>query len=229
MNRIVITGSSRGLGLALTRLFLNQHWIVFPLVRNVRDANRLKSLCESRCFPMVSDVTSDTLSEDISPVLTEEGPVDVLINNAGTGSSGNTLMETTPETVLGALDVHCLGALRVTRSLLPFMTSDGKIVNISSRFGSISKVSSGELDALSCSYAYRIAKAAQNMFTQCLCREFNNTGLTVFSVHPGRLMTDSGSKDAGRTPDEAAEKLFGLLEYAEHGCFYDVFEGPMTW
>ena len=139
------------------------------------------------------------------------------------------LNETKSYEVLSLMDVHCLGALRVTQAMMPFMMNDGIIINISSRFGSISKISTGELDNVACSYSYRIAKAAQNMLTQCMCREFKDSGIRICSVHPGRLRTDSASVDADRTPEEAAEILFEKIKSIEHGRFYSLFECAIEW
>lgn len=137
--------------------------------------------------------------------------------------------ETDPAVVLASIGVHCLGALRVTQSVMPYMSPTGKIINISSRFGSMARVSSGDLDHIACSYAYRIAKAAQNMFTQCLCREFQSSGLTVCAVHPGQLKTCSASSDAQNTTGSAANALYRLLDHMEHGVFYNLFEDSIPW
>lgn len=226
---IVVTGASRGFGNALSREFLNHMWTVVPLVRTRIDADALKSIAPTHCVPVIADVTSDSISHAFCRTLANLGAIDVLINNAGTGSQGPTLNETDPDSVLASFHVHCLGALRVTRAVLPFMAHRGKIIFISSRFGSITKVSSGELDNIACSYAYRIAKAAQNMFTQCLSREFRQSGLTVCSIHPGQLKTDSASSDASQTPESAAKALYDMLDHMEHGSFYSLFEGKIPW
>ena len=67
------------------------------------------------------------------------------------------------------------------------------------------------------------------MLTQCICREFKNSGLKICSVHPGRLKTDTSSADADRTPKEAAEILFENIKTIEHGMFYSLFEGTLEW
>ena len=225
----LITGAGRGFGLALVRQFLLHRWRVLPLVRREKDAETLKRLDEAYCFPVVGDVTHEQVGSAIGASVESIGTVDLLINNAGIGGDGAVLERTTPEEVLALLDVHCLGALRIVRAVMPCLKQDGTIINISSRFGSITKMAAGEFDDIECSYAYRIAKAAQKMLTQCLCREFKRTGLTICSVHPGRLKTDTASVDADKLPDEAAAILFGMLSRLKHGRFYDLFEGTIAW
>ena len=226
---VLITGASRVFGLALARRFLHSRWRVVSLVRKEKDAIRLKEMSDGRCLPVVADVTDNDSRAPIQQLLESFGTIDVLINNAGIGGESATLQGTTADEVLSLVNVHCLGALRVTQAVFPFMKEDGTIINISSRFGSVSRVSTGQLDDVACSYSYRIAKAAQNMLTQCMCREFKNTGMKICSIHPGRLKTETASMDADKTPEEAAEILYGLLNNLEHGKVYSLFEGTMEW
>ncbi|HPQ44294.1 MAG TPA: SDR family NAD(P)-dependent oxidoreductase [Syntrophales bacterium] len=230
MNKTVfITGTSRGFGYALVEQFLTQGWMVYCLVRNDEDANKMVQMNSSRCIPIISDVTSDNLQSDIASSLSSSTTIDVLINNAGAGSCAKPFTETLVNDVRKLLDIHCLGALRVTQAIIPYINNDGVIINISSRFGSITKTASGELDNISCSYSYRIAKAAQNMFSLCLSREYKNRTIKVCSIHPGKLKTASASPDADREPREAAETLLSLLSKIENGKFYSLFEGEFDW
>ena len=226
---ILITGASRGFGFALTTQFLSKQWMVIPLVRRNKDGIALKRINEDLCFPIIADVTDNEVQSTIHESITSFKEINVLINSAGIGGTSADLNGTTPDEVLALIDVHCLGALRVIKAVLPIMKEDGIIINVSSRFGSIKKISTGELDDISCSYSYRIAKAAQNMLTQCMCREFKSSNLRFCSVHPGRLKTESASIDADKTPDEAAELLFEMLENIEHGKFYSLFEESIEW
>lgn len=226
---VLITGSGRGFGLALVEAFLKAGWEVYALVRKHDDASNLKDASPQQCVPIISDVTSETVRIDIEKALGHCGRLDVLINNAGIGGSAISFRTTSAAEVAVLVDVHCLGALRVVQAALPYMKSRGKIINISSRFGSISKVASGELDDIPCSYAYRIAKAAQNMLTQCISRELRQSGIKICAVHPGKLKTDNASSDADREPQEAANKLIELIDRLENGKFYSLFEGEFEW
>lgn len=226
---IIITGASRGLGLALTKQFISNQWNVVPLVRQGKDAIALKKINEKLCFPIIADITKNNVQSTIYDSIKSFKVINILINNAGIGGTSAYLNGTKPDEVLALIDVHCLGALRVTKAVLPFMKKDGIIINVSSRFGSITKISTGELDDITCSYSYRIAKAAQNMLTQCMCREFKSSGLKICSIHPGRLKTDSASVDADKTPEEATEILFEMLNKIEHGKFYNLFDGTIEW
>lgn len=223
-NSILITGAGKGLGFAVTRNFLAKDWVVYGLVKSVEDASRIEN---EGAVAIVSDVTRDYVAEDIKKAVTHE--LSVVVNNAGVVGSGNVLNNTSAGDLLKLFDVHCLGVFRVCEAAIPFMNSSGLIVNISSRLGSITRTASGEFDDISCSYAYRVAKSAQNMLTQILSREFKDTGIRVCAVHPGVLKTRTGPEDALKTPEEAADRLFSLTKTARTGRFYSLFEAESNW
>ena len=227
VNTALITGARKGLGLALTKQFIAEKWKVLAVVRNDRDLDELLKL--PNCVPIISDISSDEAQPVIEKHVQDVGVVNVLINNAGIPGSGVYLDQATSDGLLSLFNVHCVGAFRVAQAVLPFLAENGVVVNMSSRFGSISKISKGELDDAKCSYAYRIAKAAQNMLTQCLCREFEDSGIRICSIHPGRIQTGSALAGADRTAGEAASKLFSMLDSLEHGNFYSLFEKSIEW
>ena len=226
---VLITGAGRGFGLALVEAFLRKGWAVYALVRKNGDASNLKELNPKLCRPFISDVTAETVGIEVEKALQSSGIIDVLINNAGVGGRGKSIETTSAAEVESLLNVHCLGALRVTQAVMPYMRPNATIINISSRFGSITKVASGELDNIKGSYAYRIAKAAQNMLTQCLSRELGQLGMKICALHPGKLKTDTAASDADREPQVAADVLVKMMDKLQNGKFYSLFEGELEW
>lgn len=226
---VFITGGSRGLGYALVEKFLNEGWVVYAIVRTALDAQIIKQINNTHCFPIITDITSKGVQSQISSNLKDSTKIDVLINNAGAGSNWNNFQNTSIEDVKKLIDIHCLGAMQVTQALFPYLSEKALIMNISSRFGSISKIASCELDHINCSYSYKIAKSAQNMFTLSLSKEFLNTNKRICSVHPGKLKTASASKDADKQPRDAAEELYSKMDQFENGQFYDLFQGSLNW
>jgi NAD(P)-dependent dehydrogenase (short-subunit alcohol dehydrogenase family) len=221
---VLITGAGKGLGNVLVSYFLSQGWRVFGLVRNNSDALELEKIGAKS---ILSDVGNDSVIVDIQSEIKND--IAVVINNAGVGGDGKTISETSVDDFVNSMNVNCFGVLRVIQSVLPLITKDGLILNISSRFGSISRVASGEFDDISCSYSYYVAKAAQNMLTQCVSRAYKDTGIRVCAVHPGKIKTEFASADADRDPIEAAQKIFELINTAETGKFYSLFEGESEW
>ena len=226
MNRkiLLITGANRGLGLAITKYFISKNWRVYGIVRKNSDAINLK---EIGADVIVCDVTDDSIIAEIEKSVTEK--LSLVINNAGFVGEGEKLSNTNTDDFLKQFNVHCMGALRVCQATVPILEPDGLVINISSRLGSISRRVSGEFDNMDCSYAYRAAKAAQNMLTASISREYIESGPRVCAVHPGKLSTSMASPDADRTPEEAAEKIFQLYKTAISGKFYSLFEEESTW
>jgi NAD(P)-dependent dehydrogenase (short-subunit alcohol dehydrogenase family) len=221
---VLITGAGKGLGNVLVSYFLSQGWCVFGLVRSNTDALKLEKI---GAISITSDVGHDSVIVDIQSKI--KNKIAVVINNAGVGGDGKAIHETSVDDFANSMNVNCFGVLRVIQSVLPLLADDGLILNISSRFGSITRVASGEFDDISCSYSYHVAKAAQNMLTQCVSRAYKDTNIRVCAVHPGKIKTEFASSDADREPIEAAQRIFELMYTAETGRFYSLFEGESEW
>jgi len=230
---VLITGASRGLGLELTRLYAQRGWTTFPLVRRGEDAAAFLRADFQDCHPIVADVTHDDADAAVRDVLTPHAPaLDVLINNAGFAGTTYTVDELTVDEVRTLMDVHCLGVVRITKAALPWLRKSdrSRIVNVTSRLGSTARNASGEFVGKPFTYAYRLAKAAQNMFTLCLHQELSGSGVCVFALHPGELLTDTGSYDARTTADEAAQRIADLIERADashSGQCFDAITGQV--
>jgi len=217
MPTVLITGASRGLGRELAEVFFDRGWTLFPLVRNPWAAAELESRFRSMCHPVVSDIGSAAVEEQITRVLGQHSaPLDVLINNAGNIKKLRWLPDTTPEDIESLFRVHCLGAFRCTRAALPFLRQAARpvVINMTSRWGSIGRTVSGDFRGI---YSYQIAKCAQNMLTACLDQELRKEGIRVFAVHPGKLTTESGAYDADTPPREAALKLADWVQSVDKG------------
>lgn len=230
MPSVLITGAGRGFGRALADVYRRRGWLLFPLVR---DRNTAASLEAPDSHPIIADVTSPDLEDAIGRVIgVHTDSLDLLINNAGSVRKLRWLAATEIEDMEAMFRVHCVGALRCTRAALPWLrvTGRGTVVNVSSRFGSIGRIVAGDFRGI---YAYSIAKAAQNMLTACLDQELRGTGIRVFAVHPGRLLTAAAASDADVEPAEAAERLADWVAGAdrEASCaLRDLMAGtPLPW
>ncbi len=220
MSNIMITGASRGLGYELVKLFYSHGATVFPLVRTQAAADILLAECRTRVVPIIADVGMDECEVQIRETLFQHADcLDILLNNAGSPGQAKTIEELTTEEMAHQLNVHCLGPVRTIKAALPLLerSSHPRIVNVSSRLGSLGMMSSGEFDHLSISYSYRIAKAAQNMFTICLDQELRKKGIAVNSIHPGKLKTTSAAKDADMDVTQGAHNIYAWLQAVEKG------------
>lgn len=234
MENIVITGCSRGLGYELLKCFHEHEHFVFPLVRKEQDVEKIKKEFPIRCHPIKADISSDTCIEHINKEIGRiTQSVDIVINNAGIRGVEKEILKVTINEMKELFNIHCLGIVRTTKSLIPFLrnSENPRIINVSSRLGSISKIASGEFKG-TYSYSYRVAKAAQNMLTICLSEELKSIGIHVSAIHPGKLKTLSGPIDADKEPQEAAKSIYDwvmTLNLNNTGQFVEPGVGHLTW
>lgn len=226
---LVITGANRGIGLELTRQFLARGDSIDAGARDPAQSNELSALAASsdgRLQVHALDVASEESARTFSAGITR--PVDLLINNAGVRTRRDDLEDLSLEDALQMLQVNALGALRVTRALLPRLREarGAKIASLSSGLGSIADNASGG------GYGYRMSKAALNMATRSLAQDLRSEGLIAVAVSPGWVQTDMGGTSAPLQVSESAAGLLAVLDrltLQESGSFLDFRGERLAW
>lgn len=211
MKSVLITGTSKGLGYELLKVFLEKGWQVFALARNIKSFSELTESFPERCIHIECDITEEECSDKIEQTIRANGAgLDLLINNAGNAEKCFGLENVNPADLDAHFKVHVSGTFRVIKSALLFLkqSDNPAILNISSRKGSIQKINAGEYRIL---IPYQVAKCAQNMLTACLNQELKETHVKVFAVHPGNLKTAVAPPDADTEPEEAAIKIYNWI------------------
>ena len=211
MKHVLITGCTRGLGLAMARAFASRGWRVSGCGTNASAAGQLaKELGEGhricRC-----DVTSPgdvaAFAEDI---LSGPGAPDLLLNNAAVINRNAPLWEVTPEDFSRVMDVNLNGVHLICRGFLPAMIARGSgvVVNFSSGWG---RSTSPEVAPYCCS------KWGIEGLTQALAQELP-AGLAAVALNPGIIDTDmlrstfGSSSSAYPDPAHWAIKVVPFLE-----------------
>ena len=162
MKTILITGVSRGLGKALAEKYYSQGYYVVGISRT-----KVDFLKDNAIF-IQGDVTDPNIIDAIKQKTDGISCIDIVVNNAGANSYGHKISDVSPEEVLYQINLHCIGALRIVKAAYPFMlrSKNPRIVNITSRLGSISQHLRGDFKSRNeFSYGYTIAKGAQNMLS----------------------------------------------------------------
>lgn len=229
----VITGAGKGIGRALVKKFINEGYSVVGFVRTNSQRDELEKDFSFKVTPVVCDLLSEESIIEAEKFIKGFSQIDVLINNAGVAGSGSSINKLDFSHLNKVLNTNCLGAMRVTEICIPLLlkSESPRVINISSRFGSLSKVSSGELSS-NTSYSYRISKAALNMFTACLSQEFSKTKMKIVSIHPGLVNTGLINHVDGIRPDESAEKLYAVIsdyDSLKSGTFLDNNSNEIYW
>ena len=156
-------------------------------------------------------------------------PIDVLINNAGIYPvKGASFEDLEIDEMIETLQVNSLGAMRVTQALLPNLERGGgkKIVNVTSKMGSVEDNSSGG------SYGYRMSKSALNMFNKSLSIDLESRGFTCIVVHPGWVQTRMGGASAPTTVEESVSGLMRVIDdlnAESNGAFFDYQGSRLPW
>jgi 3-oxoacyl-[acyl-carrier protein] reductase len=187
---VLVTGSSRGLGLAIARRFTGTHGVAINNARHPEELRRA-ALWLQTFAPNVMAVRADVSDPDLAQGLFEAveahlGPVDILINNAGVAHYG-LFQDMRPEEYQRVMAVNFFAALHCTRLALPHMLRQGRgvIVNISSVWGG---------RGASCEAVYSASKAALEGFTRALAKELGPAGLRVNAIACGVMDTEMNAR-----------------------------------
>jgi NAD(P)-dependent dehydrogenase (short-subunit alcohol dehydrogenase family) len=208
----LVTGTSRGLGLAIARLFA---------------AEGARVLCHARTRAQAMAVADEVGGEPVwGDLLTQAGVAEavqgaratatelhVLVHNAGIGSPGG-LEDHSREQWERVMAVNAAAPLFLTQALLgPLCAAvpDARIVIVSSDSGRFSVAKNGV------SFPYRMSKAAVNMLTLNLAAALAAEGILVNAMHPGWLRTDMGGPDAPVAPEQAAQTAYHLATLPDSG------------
>ena len=231
MKNVLITGANRGLGLALAKQFEQEDCALFLVVRSETARQELnKSLPHANV--LVSDVTEDEHEARLATFLADVA-LDVVINNAGSGTKAPSLESTQVSYLRKEFDTNCVGVLTTVKGSLTALKRSNAplIINISSRRGSLGLQAEGAAKGSGCSYSYRVSKAAQNMLTLCLADDLEDFGITVAAIHPGRLLTTMAAKDAHMTPESAAQQIAELVmqKQLKNRDFISLEAGRLPW
>ncbi|HET6259110.1 oxidoreductase [Pseudonocardia sp.] len=180
--RWFITGASTGFGRTFAEVLLAQGDHV---VATARDKGAVADLVErypDAALALPLDVTDPEQVREAVAAATEAGPVDVLVNNAGHGLLG-ALEELSDEQIQQVLGVNLLGALAVTRAVLPHMRArrSGHIVQMSSVGGVVANPGHA---------VYATTKFALEGASEALAGEVAPFGIHVLIVEPGPFRTD---------------------------------------
>ncbi|BDM81350.1 SDR family NAD(P)-dependent oxidoreductase [Acaryochloris marina] len=218
MNAALITGTSKGLGLELVKQLLSRNYRVIGVSRSPCPINH------DNYFHLTTDITSEEYPQLLQDIFLDKGfsRLDVLINNAGVGATGFDIETIDVNELRSQFELHCVSAFKTVQVLCPYL-DNSKIVNITSRLGSTKLNARGDFNRKGFSYAYRIAKAAQNMLSLCLAGDDKLSSNLVISIIPGLLCTDSGSSDAKNTAEEGAQGVLDIIFSAPTNGIYHAF------
>jgi NAD(P)-dependent dehydrogenase (short-subunit alcohol dehydrogenase family) len=186
----VVTGASRGIGLAITRALVEEGAVVVAGARDTTD--ELKALTDTdRVHSILVDLSTSTGPAELVAAASDLGRLDILVNNVGAVSPRLTgFLEVTDEQWLASITLNLMAAVRTTRAALPIMLAagHGNIVTTSS-------VNAFLPDPLVIDYS--AAKAALTNFSKALSKEVGPKGIRMNTISPGPVATDLWLGESG--------------------------------
>lgn len=234
---ILITGSNRGVGLALAGEYASKGWNVIATCRTPKKATELNALAAANPKVVVEQLDVTDLDQIRKLATRYRGvPIDVLFNNAGW------LGTPLAHQQFGNLDEDLFEEVMATNAYGPIKLSEALVANVeASRQKKIVAVTSGLgsltlMGRMSRFYYYQMSKAALNMGMRAMRNDLAGRGIVVALVAPGMvdtdLLADSGYTGKALTPAESAAGLYKLvaeLTPEDKGVPINVDGKPIPW
>lgn len=226
----LITGANRGIGLEYVRQLLESSEQVFATCRNPSEAKKLLALQKKHAEKLSIIKLDIRMEDDLTSALEQVSQVtdslDLLINNAGIYPRGERLGTLNSEQMMAAFQNNTVAPILVVQAFQKLLSkAQGKVVNISSRMGSLALAGNS-------SHSYRASKAALNMYSRILASELRDSGVIVIAMHPGWVKTDMGGQGAQLTVEASVSgqlKVINKLSLQDSGLFFGPDGEQVAW
>ena len=220
----VVTGASRGIGLAIAQALLAEGCTVVAAARRI-SAGRKKSV--SQLVAIACDVRDErSVAMLFAAVKKRFDKVDILINNAGMAHALRNIEDLPLGTWREVLETNLTGMFLCTRAALPLMRKGGVIVN------NLSVAARGVFPGES---AYCASKHGALGFTDTLRAEVRGRGIRVVSLLPGPTATDiwnqfmpDAPRDKMMSPETVARAVIAAISLPESAAVEELRIGPVA-
>ncbi|HEY7186486.1 MAG TPA: SDR family oxidoreductase [Vicinamibacterales bacterium] len=214
----IVTGSSRGLGLASAKALIEQECRVTICGRTRDTLDRAHDMLaevagRDRILAVQADLTRlDGVQTVVDQTVATFGGIDVLVNNVGVAGGGG-LLDTADEEWQAAIDQTLTPAVRASRLVVPHMQrrGGGAIIIIASIFG---REAGGRM-------TYNAVKAAEISLAKSLAQQLASSNIRVNSVSPGSILFEGGSWWKRQQADPA-----GIAEFVKRELPFGRFGRP---
>ncbi|WP_323173450.1 SDR family oxidoreductase [Natrialba sp. PRR66] len=202
-----VVGASRGIGKAIAEEYADRGADVAVVARSSDDLETIAESLPTECVPIECDVRDDeTVDRAVTAAVDCLGAIDVAVNSAGMITRGR-LHEADEADMTAVLDVNLLGALRVSKHVLPaLIETEGTLLHITSEAGSVGVP---ELPS------YCASKGGLDAAVRQLAVDYGSDGVSVVAIAPGTTKTSMNEEVRAEDPswvEERAENVpYGRL------------------
>lgn len=227
----IVTGASKGFGLAISKALINKGANVGMLARNPADVQNAAKALGNKALGLSCDIgNKNQIHQAFDAVIQHFGQLDGLINNAGLARPGS-VENIVQEELLLQVNTNFVGTVLCCQAVIPRIKSanNPRIINISS-------ASAWHYDEMLHLSIYAATKAAVERFTRDLRNEVRELGIGVSCIRPGNVMTEFAAgwneqrfsagleawhntgptMDTGMEVEDVANAVVQCLEYPPH-------------
>ena len=230
MKTVFITGANRGIGLALSKVFLKDNWQVIATCRDIKCADELNQLkADYKLLHVYElDITDYQQMAVLSSTL-HDLKIDVLLNNAGLyGPKGYGFGNCDVDAWRDVFEANVIAPTKLAEAFVSqVLNSELKIIAaLSSRVGSHTENTKGG------GYIYRSSKAALNSVVKSLSNDLLPQGIKTVALHPGWVQTEMGGPNALISAQESAiglKQVIESLSEEQSGGFYSYKGEQIPW
>lgn len=223
---VLITGASRGIGAATSRLFASKGYnLIISCSKSYDQLSKLQKDLELEynisCVAVKADVSNPTeVNYMFEAAFKRFGGVDILINNAGISYTG-LLQDMTDDSWDTVIGTNLSSVFYCCKQAIPYMIQqhEGRIINVSSVWGIV---------GASCEVAYSASKGGINAFTKALAKELGPSNISVNAIAFGVIDTDMNKCYSDEEREElAAECPMGRFASADEAAKF-IFDVAQT-
>ncbi len=190
---VLITGSNRGIGLEIARVYATRGWNVIATARSPEKADDLKAIAAEHENLVIEELDVTDAAEIAALATKYEGqPIDILINNAAISGDRDkqSFGKFDYDVYEQVMRVNVHGPLKMAEAFMDNVEASNqkKFINISSTQGSVASTQGNR----GLSYFYKSSKSALHMVMRALSIEMKDRGITVGLISPGWVDTNFG-------------------------------------
>jgi len=212
MKKILVTGASNGIGLALTKKLLTEGLEVIAVTRS----GEITDLTNDRLTVIKGDISNEASIKEVAENLQKQSvKLDYLVNNAGVGVDLSDEVPTA-DLMKASFDTNTIGTVLFTEAMLPYLKNGSHVLFLSTAMALLRNVGPS-------APAYRMSKAALNVYAVMLSQRLAGQNIIVSALHPGWVQTRMGGETAPVTIEESVNGIFkAIIENTETGKFWNV-------